>query len=90
MSHAWWIRCVDCDEHLDYVDANGASGLATMKRLISIATDLADIKEEIAAFPEPIDLNLEVHYITHPNALAWFVKHKGHTLRPRDEYGHDG
>ncbi len=79
MSCDWNIKCLDCDETLHFNDANHQDKLMTdiirhRDAIVAIAPLLKSGDVELRTYYGQIDTD-------------WFFKHRGHRLRPIDEYG---
>ncbi len=83
MSCRWHIRCVDCNETHEFVDAT---------RMLDVMFSLCDHAAAIAALApllaeQPDELWIQVGYQNGSAKAAWFLQHLGHRLCPIDEYG---
>lgn len=84
MSRCWNIRCVTC-EVTEYVGIN--HGDAEMRLLIKHAQAIAALAPLFAEAAES-RLSLDLHAgIACGIDPMWFAAHRGHELRPIDEYG---
>jgi hypothetical protein len=82
MSTRWHIHCLDCDDGHHFENAN---------RMESAMLALIKHRHAIAALdPLARDQEFSLTFeIWGAGAIdtSWFVKHAGHHLRPKDEYG---
>lgn len=82
MSCDWDVRCIDCNECAGIDNANHEEGL--MRVLIARSNSLADlatIENDEGIYL--LELRINSYYVD----LGFFAKHRGHHLRPVDEYG---
>lgn len=83
MSNHWSVYCADCDEGHGSPRNHAAEGMAA---LVSHRTTWELVAEQV---PEVMKVVYEgtclYGYEVDP---AWFLKHKGHTLVSRSEYGY--
>lgn len=78
MSCDWDVYCVDCDDWCGISDANHQVEL--VNKIVGARAGFEILAEAGFLYTE---LKFEGEYI--PN-LAFFARHKGHTLRARNEY----
>lgn len=81
MSTDWNIRCVPCGETLHFNDANHREDM--MLELIAHREELEQVAPLLRA--KCFDVRIETSY--GDVSAEWFLKHKGHELRPYNEYG---
>lgn len=86
MSCDWDICCVECGEELGISDANHK--LETMRSIIANRSAMEALAEaaESADAVAGLDIDLRVDYVSLPD-MGFFLRHKGHRLAPRSEYG---
>lgn len=77
MSTDWDLYCCDCDEEL------GAP--SSWPDRYVVLSSAADLLAELAPHANRADLIVELS--RQQVNLDWFVKHRGHRLVPRNEYG---
>lgn len=80
MSCDWDVYCVECEEELGISDANHK--VETMRSIITNRSTM----EALAVMGEEASVELKVDYL-YVTDLEFFLKHKGHRLAPRSEYG---
>ena len=85
MSCDWDIHCVDCRADANIENANHEMEL--MRFLCSTAEKLAEMASPSAQDHGLRWLEYEVKINCHYIPLDFFLKHRGHHLRPRNEYG---
>lgn len=81
MSCDWSVACLDCDEDIGITDANHCEVGA--RRMAADAHRLATVPGLV------IDIQHTYGICGYPPTAAtdWFLKHAGHRIRARNEYG---
>lgn len=83
MSCNWDVYCVDCDEHVGMSVNHGEEFVRVLVRRREIFESLGlAFEEEKFLLWDPI-IKMGGVYVD----VDFFVKHRGHVLRPRNEYG---
>lgn len=94
MSCCYDVYCLTCHERLGLQDCNHQDEeMATIARLAPALATLARAVNAFLelAYKEPkntIGIRVEGGWSDLTIPLSWFLKHEGHTLTVRDEYGH--
>ncbi len=82
---------MDCDEEMGIGDANHKEDF--MWDLVDLAPQLAALGEAVNRLPEnrgsaDSPVFMLCNWAQNMKAdVSWFVKHRGHKLRPKNEYG---
>lgn len=81
MSTDWDVYCADCNKTHGFDDANHCD--VVMMNICAHADVLADLAPLVKISGHDIRVETPWGAID----CAWFAEHRGHRLRPRDEYG---
>jgi hypothetical protein len=83
MSTDWDVACVECGDEVGIRDANHMEDL--MWEYVKAAPQIA----ALGVFRPDARVNLyDTHDMRYAVRAGWFAEHAGHTLKPRNEYGH--
>jgi hypothetical protein len=80
MSTAWDVWCVGCGEGAGITVTNYVEGVAELIRQKHAIASLLPAKDA------GVEVEVKPWFCNHV-PIAWFAKHAGHELRPKDEYG---
>lgn len=78
MSCDWDLYCIDCEDYLGLSDWNHGD---------EACLELWKSREQIAAGAEVESIQIRATWRDDRIDPAWFLKHKNHNVRPKNEYG---